>query len=238
MSSPNTPNEPENQIMLISYKTLRTLVGIVGMLLSTILVLGMVLLASEDPAQKSISHFYHTRMGDVFVGLLTAISMFLFVYKGPDKKDFWLGNIAGILGLIVAFVPTGFDLDTGVQNLVYDRAPYNPSWTHKFHLYSAGIFLLALAAFSLWLFPKTNPGQKVQSGTKKFKRNIVYYISGVIIVLCVIVLAVAFRFFEEELKGGKLTFILESVALLAFGTAWLVKGEQVILKDQRPVSSP
>lgn len=220
--------------MLISYKTLRTLVGVLGMFLSTILVIGSAILSNQPAVQRSISHFYHTRMGDVFVGLLTAISLFLFVYKGPEKKDNWLGNFAGILGMIVAFFPTKFDYDCINEGIcdVVNRAQFNASWTQAFHLVSAGIFLLMLATFSLCLFPKTHPGVNVVKGTQKFRRNIVYYLSGVIIILCVVTLAVGFAFFKDELKETKLTFILESVALFAFGISWLVKGEQIILKDQ------
>jgi hypothetical protein len=232
MATPNEPNEQENAVMLISYRTLRTIVGILGMLLSAILVLGMFVLSDGDPVQRSISHFYHTRMGDVFVGLLTAISLFLFVYKGPEKKDHWMGNIAGILGLIVAFVPTGYDGDAaGVPGYILNRAPYNPEWTKAFHLYSAGIFLLVLAGFALWLFPKTYGDARVPRGTKKFKRNIIYYSTGIIMILCVIILAAGFKFFPDVLAESKLTFLLESVALMAFGISWLIKGEQVILKD-------
>lgn len=238
--TPNPPNEPENQVMLISYKTLRTIVGVLGMFLSTILVVGMAFLSNEPSVQRSISLYYHTRMGDVFVGLLTAISLFLFVYKGPEKKDHWLGNIAGIHGLIVAFVPTRFEYECQSADLcdVVNRASFNAGWTPVFHLISAGIFLLVLAAFSLWLFPKTAPGMQVQKGTQKYKRNIVYYVSGVIIILCVATLAIGFKFFDDELKGTKLTFILETVALFFFGISWLVKGEQFILKDQRHAASP
>lgn len=237
MTAANEPNEQENAIMLISYRTLRTLIGILGMLLSAILVVGMWVLSDGNPVQRSISHFYHTRMGDVFVGLLTAISLFLFVYKGPEKKDHWMGNIAGILGLIVAFFPTRYDGDE-IPGHMFNRAPYNPAWTQEFHLYSAGLFLLVLAGFALWLFPKTHKDAPVPRGTKKFKRNIIYYTTGIIMVLCVLVLATGFKFFPEVLATSSLTFLLESVALMAFGISWLIKGEQVILKDDHRPTGP
>lgn len=204
------------------------------MLLSTILVIGMIVLSREPAVQKSISHFYHTRMGDVFVGLLTTISLFLFVYKGPDRQDHWLGNIAGILGMIVAFFPCKFDPAAVSANdgSIMDRSLQTAGWIPDFHIISAGTFLLVLATFSLWLFPKTREGKKVEKGTMKYRRNIVYYISGVVIILCVLTLAIGFKLFPEELAKHKLTFILESVALFAFGISWLVKGEQIILKDQ------
>lgn len=228
----NPPNEQENAVMLISYKTLRTIIGILGMFLSLILVIGMAFIGNGYPVQSSISHFYHTRMGDVFVGLLTAISLFLFVYKGPEKRDHRAGNIAGILGLVVAFVPTVYHGDGIIEGYMFNRAPFNPQWTQYVHLTAAGIFLLVLTYFALVLFTQTRPGQTIVSGSRKWKRNMVYYICGGIMLLCVIGLVISFiAFTKDELKNSIIIFILESLALFAFGITWLVKGEQVILRD-------
>lgn len=232
MPTPNQPNEPENAVMLISYRTLRTIVGVLGMFLSLILVTGMIIIGTHPWIQSSISHFYHTRMGDVFVGLLTAISLFLFVYKGPHTTDHWLGNIAGVFGLIVAFCPTVYHGEGAVEGCMLNRAPYNPAWTQYVHLTAALIFLIILTVFSLWLFPKTNPGSTVVRGSQKWKRNIVYYICGIIMGLCIVALVVSFIVLsKEEIRDSIIVFLLESIALFFFGISWLVKGEQVVLAD-------
>lgn len=235
MSTPNQPNEQENAVMLISYKTLRTIVGVLGMFLAIILAIGLWILAGNG-FQSSVSHFYHTRMGDVFVGLLAAISMFLFVYKGPERPDHWLGNLAGILGLIVAFVPTVYhgDFPPG-DKIMCDRAPFNDKeFTQYIHLGAAFIFLVVLSVFSLWLFPKTHPGQTVQRGTRKWWRNVVYYVCGTIMIICLASLVIVFIInwnTIENIHGSTIVFWFEAVALFFFGVSWLVKGEQIVLKD-------
>ena len=77
-----------------SYLALRKAVGWIGIVLPFVLMFGALLL-KDEVIQESISHFYHTKMGDVFVGALCAVALFLFFYSGHDKLDNWAGNMAG-----------------------------------------------------------------------------------------------------------------------------------------------
>ena len=70
-----------NNDLIISYFTLRKTLGLLGILLPFVLVFGNWIIF-RDGLENSISSYYHTGMGDVFVGILFAMGLFLFSYKG------------------------------------------------------------------------------------------------------------------------------------------------------------
>ncbi len=215
-----------NRDLLISYTTLRKVIGILGIALPLVLWAGSLVVGNCQEIQLSISNYYHTRVGDVFVGALCAIALFFFAYRGPERIDGIMGNIAGILGILVAVFPTTLKRADGmVIQCNVERSVSNPEWVGSLHNICAGLFLLVLAYFSIALFTKNRPGET--PSPEKIIRNRVYRICGIIMILCVITCAVilyvdSFKAFAIE---KKLIFWLETVALVAFGTSWLVKGE-------------
>jgi hypothetical protein len=84
-----------NQSLLISYRTLRKIVGILGLSLPfTLLGGGYVInvllnggLVFDLGVENSVSSYYHTEMRDVFVGTLCVIGFFLLSYRGHERKD-------------------------------------------------------------------------------------------------------------------------------------------------------
>jgi hypothetical protein len=93
------------RMYVISYNTLRIAVGILGIILSIILVLGSFLLNKETSILNSISSYSHLKIGNGFVGIMCAVSLFMFSYLGHDFKDNLLGHLAGIFALGIAFFP-------------------------------------------------------------------------------------------------------------------------------------
>jgi len=199
---------------MYSYIHLRRAVGWIGILLPFVLVIGAYILVKEEAFQQSISHYYHSSMRDVFVGSLCAIALFMFFYSGYDKWDNLAGNIAGFAAIGIALFPT---TESGTVDLV-----------GKAHYFFAIVFFLTLSVFSLWLFRK---GKKPEEQTpEKKKRNLVYLICGIIMVASLVAIPVYQNLFANG-KENMFVFIGETIALLAFGFSWLVKGE-AILKDQ------
>jgi hypothetical protein len=205
--------------LVISYLGLRKAVGIIGVALPFVLVFGKMLL--DGPGiQDSISGYYYTSMHDVFVGSVCAIAVFMMSYHGPEKKDDIAGDIACAFALGVALFPTSPFEPTSGETLI-----------GRVHLACAAGLFLTLAYFCLALFCKTDPA-RVPVTRKKRQRNGVYYVCGYTILACIALIAVA-EFLPEDspLLSLQPVFWLEAIAVVAFGMAWLTKGE-AILKDQ------
>jgi len=201
---------------VISYLTLRTTLGILGLLLPVVLVLGSFFLGGYKEIQESISSYYYTNMGDVFVGILFTYGLFLFAYKGYGKIDNLAGNLACVFALGVALLPCLND---------------NPLIRHL-HLVFASLLFLAFAFFSIFLFTKSK--HKKPLPPKKRIRNRLYRGCGYTILGSMLLMGIYFLFMKEsfpELARFKPVFWLESIALWAFGISWIIKGEALI-KDR------
>lgn len=194
------------QPRLISYNTLRTILGLLGFLLPVILPLGVYIfgMAPNDTWQPSISDFYYTNMGDVFVGILWGFGLFLIAYKGyPNSTDNKLTNIAGFLAICVALFPTGKPIFS------------NPQWVEWIHFGSASIFFIILGYISLFIFTKGH----------SLTKNRLFRISGIIIWLSISILVIYFLTNENFNWPEKTVFWFETICLWAFGTSWLAKGK-------------
>jgi hypothetical protein len=218
----NYPQKQNPQV--ISYLTLRKAVGILGTAFPVIIVIGSVIFGGCEGIQNSISVYYHTNMRNIFVGILCAIALFLFAYKGYDQRDAIAGNLACIFALGVAFFPTS------VAKPIIPCIPYSfeNHIISSIHFISAGGFFLIIAYFSIFLFTK-----KDQNPTKmKIKRNKLYRTCGSIILGCILLIAIystCQRFnFCQGLHKYHPIFWLESLALWAFGISWLTKGNTIM----------
>src|SRR3989344_41314 len=97
-------NEP-NDYLVLSYLDLRKAIGVIGMALPFVLVFGKFSIQGGG-IQSSISSYYYTVMGDVFVGSLCAIAVFLGSYRGYTRTDSIAGNLACVFALGTALFPT------------------------------------------------------------------------------------------------------------------------------------
>ena len=197
-----------------SYLALRKAVGWIGILLPFTLLFGKYLLFGGVFIERSISHYYHSDMGDVFVGALCAIALFLFFYSGFDKWDNWAGNIAGLLAIGVAWFPT--------------TASGPSDAAGKIHGACAASLFLVLTVFSLFLFTKKAPNPT----PRKLMRNKIYIICGLIMAVCIISMVLYYQFFHSPDSKSCFVFVGETVALVAFGVSWLTKGE-ALLPDKK-----
>ena len=102
-------------------------------------------------------------------------------------------------------------------------------------MFAAGFFL-TLAYFSLYLFTKSDR----EKTPKKRQRNRVYRACGyvMLLALALIALEVSIQYLEllpdaalRMIENLDPRFWLESIAMLAFGVSWWVKGE-AILRDE------
>jgi hypothetical protein len=214
-----TTNDPQ----LISFQTLRKAVGWLGILLPVAMVAGNWLVSNCGSLQDSISHYYYTVTGDLLVGVLCAVALFLFCYKGYNRSDHIWTSLAGAFALCVALFPT---YNNSADSCAVIDLPAH-EWIRVVHYVSATAFFLILAGISLFLFTKSRGTMTKE----KRMRNTIYRVSGIVILLCIALIGwYGLSRGDSPWSRHKPVFWLESVALLAFGISWLVKGE-FILED-------
>ncbi len=216
--------------IIISYKALRRLIGVLGILLPFICMLGGWLFAC-DPVQPSISLYYYTNMRDFLVGLLFVVSLFLMTYKGTYKIDMVVTTITGIAGLCVALFPC---YNEALEEQRVGIFQLYPETSNVVHLTFAAIFFLLLAINSYFLFTRIIDAVTPQ----KLKRNTIYRICGIVIFICLIGLFASMILFSPEQRASsRIVLIFETIALLAFGVSWLVKGQTIWPDRVAPAST-
>lgn len=188
--------------------------------------------------EGSISAYYHTGMREVFVAILAALGIFLLCYKGPEKWDVLAAKLAGAAAILVALLPTSEPsreaTDTGERlpdsvTLFSGPNALDPEIIGKLHYASAAVFFVTVALMALFLFTKTG-GASPTAG--KRLRNRIYRVSGVTILLAIGLIVVDKVLLGAAWSGGtSFVFWMETVAVTAFGVAWLTKSE-VLLKDR------
>ena len=211
----------EKDVKLISYVTLRQIIGWLGILLPIIMMTESLLFCGT-PLRLSISDYYYSNLGDVFVAILTALAMFLFSYKGYEKeKDNIITTIIGIAALGVAFCPTK---GTSVMCLGECSSKINDKIYHNLHVMFAAIFFSLLAVLLIFYFTKSNPDK--EKTPRKKTRNSIYIVCGLIMIVCLVWILI-----NSKPEVDISIFWQETIALFAFGFAWLTKGD-LILKDK------
>lgn len=185
--------------------------GGLGITFPFVLVLGAIVLDSNIGIEPTISDYYDTVMIGVFVGVLFAIGVFLFSYQGYDKRDNIAGYLACVFAIGVALFPSTAD-NAFVQTV---------------HFVSATALFLTLAYFSFFLFTKSKDEPPLPP--QKAARNRVYRTCGIVIVVSIALIGVYNLFLADTaIDAIKPVFILETLALEAFGISWVVKGEALL----------
>ena len=209
----------------LSYFLIREIIGWVGLLLPALLIAIAWLHNSSSQYfyQPSISHYYYTVSGFLFIGLITLIGVFLISYRGyePEKGELsdniitWIG---GILILLVAIVPTPFEW---IECYRPTPIAHNHAGWGWLHFGSAVGFFLAMSYLSIKKFTK---GDEPFS-TDKIKRNKVYKLCGWGMLVVLGIAGILIFGFDIDKKWDHLIFWVEVILLILFGTSWLVKGK-------------
>lgn len=213
--------EKENSLV-ISYLTLRKIIGLLGIALPVVLAVGGLLIFEKPELQRSISAYFHTDLRQVFVGSLWAIGFFLLSYKGYGRADAIAGDLGCLFAVGMTLFPTRPEVVVSSNDVLFGQI----------HQAFAALFFLTLIFFSLFLFTKTNPSQPPTK--KKLQRNMVYRVCGYAMALAILLIVVYFRIQNRDpsfLQSSHPVFWLEALAIVAFGVSWLTKGE-AILKDE------
>lgn len=161
----------------------------------------------------SVSAYYHTGAVAAFVGVLAALAVYFFTYRGYANKDKRWDRIAAIIAgatvLGVAFFPTTAPAG----------APVPDWWTplmRQIHYVSAVVLFGAFIFYALVLFPKSDPHNVALPSAKRW-RNRLYRFCGGTMVVCM-----AWAGWSAFHDGP--IFWPETFALEFFALSWLVKG--------------
>jgi hypothetical protein len=195
----------------------RRLIGFLGLLLPVLLYVVAGLRPTEGLPNwvllPSVSAYYYTGAGSVFVGVLFALSLFLFSYPGykdvlADRVVGWLGGSAA---LGVALFPTA--APDGLAE---------PSWwspgERVVHYLSAVLLFSAFILFAVWLFRKSSVPDKRNRPPEKRRRDAVCLTCGITMIGCVLWAA-------SSLITQAPIFWPEAIAIVAFAISWLIKGQ-------------
>lgn len=153
-------------------------------------------------------------------------------YQKNEKTEYFSDNfitkIGGFAILLVVFFPTKCigSNSPEISNMcdlgVYPLYGHMDNWKSVVHFASAGIFLFTMGYMSIFRFTK---GPKT---TAKKVEHTIYKVCGYIIWTCIALLGIEFiiQIFDKDFQVTKIdVFIMETLAIFAFGTSWLVKGE-------------
>ncbi|MEV0428360.1 DUF998 domain-containing protein [Micromonospora sp. NPDC050495] len=204
----------------VTVRHLRLGVGSVGIALPIVLVVGHLIVARRLTLLDSLSGYYHTELRDVFVGSLCAVGVFLIAYRYRQPDDS-LGTVAGVLAVVVALFPTTMGARAGTIS-ASDRI------IGLVHQVAAGALFLLLAVYCLVLF--TRPDRAGVPPSRSAARF--YHLCGGLI-LGAIALALASTLLSAEVRHTlKPVLWCETVAVFAFGAAWVVKSDALFLAAQ------
>lgn len=213
-------DRPGERSLEATYLAVRKLIGWLGLLMPAVLV-GLAAVLSGQSLQPTISDYYHTAAGDVFVGILCAIGAFLCGYRGYAGKgnhDNLITNVAGGFAVAVAILPTTPSLHPTPRQELVGIA----------HYVSAAILFLLLAAMSAFVFTKT--GSAADPGPERRAENRFYRGCAVVIVSAIVAIgaySVLPGSAHAALDGARPKFWLEALAVMSFGASWMVKGSEL-----------
>lgn len=204
--------EPENDTTAVrNYLTLRKLIGGLGIALPLAMWLLEPVLCHGAALQPTISDYYYTLMRDLFVGILCAIGVFLVCYRGTRPLDYWISLLAGLCAIGIGLFPTAPRVTPGPGAPLQDPCVLPPAippacWSFIGHLHItfAIVFFLAISVMAFFLFKNNGKHAKWT--------NPLYKLCGLVMFGCIFWM----------LSGP--SFLKETIAVEAFGIAWLLNG--------------
>jgi hypothetical protein len=245
-TTPITPPElpphaaPLDHPLVLHYRSVRRAIGLLGLAMPVVLVVGGYLLFGL-PLQDNLSSYYHTPMRDVFVGLLCALGLFLFCYRGHDKLEDWTANAACFFALGLALFPIDdypqYHELSAAQRLAPASSgsfePFAPrSLPGLLHTICGGGFFLTLALYCLFYFPKTRFPPDPDAEPHAVYRSALYRLQGLSLLLSMSLMGVYLVLLPDDWQrradGYRALLWLEWVAVWSFAGAWLMKGRLIV----------
>lgn len=242
------PKEDNNELV-ISFLKIRRLIGLLGILLPGLCLLINYVFIKYEILDKSlfvtkewsacfvssmyckptISDYFYSPATVVFTGILITVSVFLFCYHGYKEKsgidkfpfltDNLMTNIAAISLLGVAIFPTQ------PKNEIKDNvfAFTSSEFIGTLHFICAIIFFISISLLCIINFRRT--GKSRDFGNEMSDKIYLFCGIGMLIMIICMSIYVIYHRNRSDINSDSTFFWLETVALILFGFAWLVKGK-------------
>jgi hypothetical protein len=219
-----------------SYLLIRTVVGVLGVLLPVALVAGEAVgVPGPVRVRDSLSAYYATPLRDLFVGVLCVIAVLLATYLAgqPRSWDFLLSLTAGAaLLVVVAFPIDRSGLPPGAPPCGSTPQPpgcspvqqaLGEAVTAHVHEAAAAVAFLALAALS-FVFARR---ERLDGGSRAAAAG---HVACGALMLAAEALALAGSLLGLRLGPLTALYVGEVAALWAFGASWLLAGRDLWLR--------
>jgi hypothetical protein len=214
------PNE-----YVVSYLTLRQMIGWVGLLMPFAVRIGAGLF-EHIYTTDSISAYYYTGQRDVFVSTVVLTGVLFTCFRTPAFSDTVVSVIAGLAAIGIGLFPMDPHWAPVILQTYPDMLNAGCYVNHGFLGYHF-LFVSTFFALTFYLvYFRFDAFTPEFATAQKRTRNKVYKVCGVLMLLAF--LAIGYLAIFE--KGASI-FWPETLAVASFGAAWLVKG-QAILKDR------
>ena len=205
--------------MAATYFTLRMGIIIIAATLPLILCFGGMALGLSLKA--SMSDYYWSPMRNVFVGILWAAGAFLYLYKGFSKPENYALNLAGILVVCVAMIPTAAPIPPGAA-----LPPADPFTAHGV---SAVLFFVAIAYVCIFRASDTLSLMKDQALARRYRAT--YKVLGIGMVTAPASAYLLMLLAQSTAEANPYVFFIEFVGVWIFAAYWLLKSRELAHTD-------
>jgi len=219
--------------MLISDHALQQTVGWIALLMPfTVRVLALAF--DHIWTTNSISAYYYTSLRDVFVGSLIVGGLVLAYFRTGRQRDRLPAIIGGVSAIGIGLFPMNIasGVITPLQATTSDdeveliaSLQHGPHGPLGYHFYFVGSFFVLAFYLVTFCFRVNTTAVPTR---QKLQRNRVYIICGGLMGFAFVWIAILWLMDNEQS-----IFWPETLAVMSFAAAWLVKG-QLFLKDKAP----
>lgn len=207
--------DPLHRHVTHTYASLRTGIGVIGLGLPVALWLGGAVFDGESLRGSMSAYYYSPAMGDLFVGSLFSVGVFLYLYKGFSRAEDWSLNLAGLLALGVALAPT--------------RPPGALDRVFTWHGVFAVSFFVCIAYVCIFRASDTLSLIRDTSRARALRR--LYRILGALMLAAPAGAVLLGRVIQNEGGPNVATFLVEAAGVWVFGAYWLAKSRELARTD-------